>query len=428
MIHRSLREWSALAIAENGDSSTIPRWAADSLVATAAAATLGGAEGERILTANHRHLRAQQVVGVVAAPRATLEILPKIDGFDTGDTRRRLIHMLARVFDIDISTGSLADLEWQDRDVLEILIRLFCNQLFEAVRRGLPRQYVREEADLNALRGRLNTQRQFTVLAAAPQKLACRYDDLSPDIPLNQIMAAAIAHLATLARAPENQRRLTELSFAYADVSRIPVAGLPWGRVVRDRSNASWGALLNLARLFLGRRFQTTSAGDGRGYALLFEMNTLFEEYIGRMFQNALAGTGLTVRLQGPQDFALTADDGARRFATKPDIVISQAGKPVLIVDTKWKRLKDLSEDAKHGVGQADVYQMMAYARVYACADVMLLYPHHNGIGAGAGIIRSHQITGGDDTRLLVASMSLSDLDSIPEKARDLVAKVVRTC
>ncbi len=426
MIHRSLREWSTLAISESGGEDAIPRWAANSLIATASASTLGGEDGERVLTANHRQMRAQQVVGVVAAQRVTLEILPKIDGLDMGGTRRRLIHMLARVFDIEISSGTLADLEWQSRDVLEILIRLFCNQLFEAVRRGLPRLYVREEADLSALRGRLNSKRQFTVLAAAPQRLACRYDNLSPDIPLNQIMAAAVSQLIGTARAPENQRRLTELSFAYAEVSRVTVAGLPWNRVVLDRSNASWGALLNLAKLFLGRRFQTTSSGPGRGYALLFEMNTLFEEYVGRMFQRALSGTDLSVRLQGPQDFALTTDAGARRFATRPDIVISRAGKPVLIVDTKWKRLKDISENAKHGVGQADVYQMMAYSRVYGCPNVMLLYPHHNDIGASEGIIGGHTITGGDEARLSVASISLFDLATVPDQARNLVARMVR--
>jgi hypothetical protein len=58
-----------------------------------------------------------------------------------------------------------------------------------------------------------------------------------------------------------------------------------------------------------GDRFQTTSSGDGRGFSLMFEMNTLFEEYIGRTLRRVLVGTGLDVRLQGPQDHALIDDD-----------------------------------------------------------------------------------------------------------------------
>lgn len=38
-------------------------------------------------------------------------------------------------------------------------------------------------------------------------------------------MKAAVAKLAKVARAPENQRRLAELSFAFADITPLPVKG-----------------------------------------------------------------------------------------------------------------------------------------------------------------------------------------------------------
>ena len=180
--------------------------AVGSLVATARALRIGGQDGEAILINGHKRLRAQQVVGVLVSPRATLEILPKIDGLDTGATRKCLVHMLARVFDLDVASGAMTDLGWQRHDLLEILIRLFCDRLFEAVHRGLSRRYVGHEDDLAALRGRLDVKRQFTVLVLTPQKLACRYEDLSADIPLNQIMKAAVTRLLGIARAAENQR------------------------------------------------------------------------------------------------------------------------------------------------------------------------------------------------------------------------------
>src|SRR5262249_28307787 len=111
------------------------------------------------------------------------------------------------------------------------------------------------------LRGRLDVQRQFTILAVSPQKLACRYDDLSADIPLNQIMRSAVNLLSRLARAPGNQRRLAELASAFADVSVVPINQLPWDRVILDRTNIAWAGVLKFARLFLGQRFQTTSSG-----------------------------------------------------------------------------------------------------------------------------------------------------------------------
>jgi 5-methylcytosine-specific restriction enzyme subunit McrC len=421
MISRSVREWEYLKVAEGGGDDAISRVAADSLIATARALRIGGEDGETILVNGHKRLRAQQIVGVLASPSVTLEILPKIDGLDTGATRHRLVQMLARVFDLDIASGSMADLGWQQHDLLEVLIRLFCDRLFEAVHRGLPRRYIALEDDLAALRGRLNVKRQFTVLVPTPQKIACNYEDLNVDFPLNQIMKAAVMRLLRISRAAENQRRLTELGFAFADVSVVPVAVLPWDRVVLDRTNSAGATLLNLAKLLLGERFQTTSSGDSRGFSLMFEMNTLFEEFIGRTLRRALYGTDLDVRLQGPRNHALIGDDLTGRFATRPDIFVSRKGRPVLIIDTKWKRLKGQIDDPKRGVGQADVYQMMAYAQVYQCNRLMLLYPHHNEIDAEEGFLSSHRISGTLDTRLSVASITLSDFASLGHRLKKLV-------
>ncbi len=81
-----------------------------------------------------------------------------------------------------------------------------------------------------------------------------------------------------------------------------------------------------MARLFLKGRYQTTTGGAGQGTALLFEMNTLFEEYVGRLISRALSRTDLTVSLQGGLLFCLSAEKTERGlFQTKPDILIDEA-------------------------------------------------------------------------------------------------------
>lgn len=58
--------------------------------------------------------------------------------------------------------------------------------------------------------------------------------------------------------------------------------------------------------------------------------------------------------------------------------------KIALVIDTKWKRIAAQIDDARQGVSQSDVYQLMAYAQIYACDRVMLLYPHHQGLAGTA--------------------------------------------
>ncbi len=61
------------------------------------------------------------------------------------------------------------------------------------------------------------------------------------------------------------------------------------GPVVIDRTNRSWQDLYSMARLFLQNRYQTTTSGGGEGTTMMFEMNALFEEFVGRSLVRALA-------------------------------------------------------------------------------------------------------------------------------------------
>ncbi|RSU52497.1 5-methylcytosine restriction system specificity protein McrC [Sphingobium yanoikuyae] len=74
-------------------------------------------------------------------------------------------------------------------------------------------------------------------------------------------------------------------------------------------------------------------------------------------------------------------DCEGRIFQTRPDILLRRRGKDLAIIDTKWKCLSSDPLVAKRGVAQGDVYQMMAYARLYRCDRLMLLYPAVEGNG-----------------------------------------------
>lgn len=80
-----------------------------------------------------------------------------------------------------------------------------------------------------------------------------------------------------------------------------------------------------------------------------------------------------------------------------------------MVIDTKWKRIAARIDDPKQGVSQADVYQMMAYGRLYGCPSLMLLYPHHHGIEA-EGVIGRFQILGSGD-ELVTATVDLARAD-----------------
>ena len=372
-----------------------------------------------ILTRTSKGLKAGQVVGTLVIPNLTIEILPKIDG-ENSAVRKALIRMLSVVQDLRVSDGELADLDTQRNDLLELLIRLFSVRLLAAVRRGLPRRYLTHEDDLRLLRGKLIIKRQMTNLAVRSDLLACRFDELSEDTPLNRIVKAAVLQLLKFARSATNIRLLTELAaqFEFVGNSSDPLRE----SVLLDRTNIAFHDLYKLARQFLSGYWQSTTGGHAVGFTLLFAMNELFEKFIGRSLKRALS-PNYEVLLQHHEHHALTDAGSLPIFALRPDAVI-EAPERTIVLDTKWKRLKPEKETL--GILPSDIYQVLTYAWAYNATRLILLYPWHCEIDLPNGLARRWTVTG-SDCPLDIATVDVGHPDEVAKTLRDIVCSGHRT-
>jgi len=425
--HLTIQEWGQARFGERG----LTREHAHALHAAACEHPLAHDDATNILVLGRDRIIARQMVGMVSAKGCSLEILPKVDPYagagESDDTvRSRLVRMLDVALGLDLDIGAEAAIARQKNTLLEILIDAFATRLLAEVRRGLPRAYRQCEEDLSALRGRLDVTRQFTRNAVRPDRLACRFDQLEADTPLMRIMAAATVFLARHTRSLGTRRKLDELRHALADIPLMPITRLPWQAVRIDRTNRRWEALFRLARLLLQRDWQAThhQAKAPEGLTLLFPMNDLFEKYIAVLLRRALAGSGIEVIDQGGHraclgDFTGAYLESGEVFRTKPDIILRRGREIVAIIDTKWKKLSLDPLDRKHGVSQADVYQLMAYARLYRTAELMLLYPGPPGQGCDE---RAEFGMAGGSERLRIATADVSlDEKVLVETLRRLV-------
>jgi 5-methylcytosine-specific restriction enzyme subunit McrC len=379
---------------------------------------------------NSGTLAAQQYVGVCQVGDLTVEVLPKID-VEVEHVRQNLVAMIAATADLAIKDGDMALVGSQTHCILEILIKLFSDKLFEQLRRGLLRRYETREENLPVLRGRLDSMQQLRANIGNPERLYCRYQEYLEDMPLNQIFKAALRRLLLVTKQISNQRKLAELLLMLDAVSDVPIAQLPWQMVHFDRTNDRYRPSYRLAEMFLRNMPPDVTGGRFEGFSLFFDMNVLFEEYIGKTVQRAMRGSDVVVSLQGKgrnQRYVAEDSQGKGAFAMKPDIVGVAEGRYRWILDTKWKMLSQA--EWREGVAQADLYQMYVYASCYDCPQVLLLYPHHHELGDEPGVRQTFELNpwasrGMIRKEVTVASIDLRELSSVPTQIRVLLDESV---
>lgn len=370
-------------------------------------------------------LSASQYVGAVQIGSLTVEVLPKVEGIDGTTMRRNLVAMLSVAYGLQVSVGEAASVATQRFGLLEFLVRLFANRLFAELHRGLVRRYEAREENLSVLRGRILIGEQIRRNQAVPERFYCGFEEFTEDNPLNRILKAALRLLLAFSRNMDNQRSLGELLLAFEGIADVDRRSLPWDEIRIDRLNARYLPCLNLASLFLRQTPPDVTAGSTGGLSVFFDMNVLFEEYVGRVAAGVLRPLGFDVRLQDKRRY-LVYDEVAERdaFLLKPDIVGRVAERPVWIIDTKWKELSQ--QEAKEGVSQTDMYQMYAYAQRYECPDVVLMYPHHAGLGPAGGVRRTYALRNDDGSgvgRVRIATVDLADLRTVPAQIKAVIAQ-----
>ncbi|NWE41169.1 hypothetical protein HX875_16980 [Pseudomonas yamanorum] len=374
-------------------------------------------------------VRPRQFVGSVQVGDRLLEFLPKIEPEGLSDlpvVRQNLLQMLLVAHDLELSHTNLADLTHTSGSWLDLLMRFFCNAFTAQLRHGLVKRYRVEEDDLPVVRGRLLLDEQVSRNFIHKERMACEFDELDENHPLNQAFKWVIGRMLRLAQSERTQQAARELLLHLSAVSDVPINRLNIAQITLDRSAERFRMCWELAKLFITGNTSDIYAGAQQSFALLFDMNDLFEGYIGKTFQRALRQHPTQrVRLQHSERYLVKeVASGQRLFKLRPDIVIVEGDTISCIVDTKWKRL--LAKQRKAGVLQSDLYQMYAYAGQHQCDSIVLLYPWNPDAGELQNIRKRFQVEG-SDVCIKIAEVSLYDLSGVPAQLLGLLSGEVST-
>lgn len=336
-----------------------------------------------VLVWKNNQLKAQNYVGIIETRKGTvLEILPKVDFADgTERTQEIFLKMLRDWRGLKSAQFNETGIKAVRRfNMLEVFVHLFLTNLVLLTQRGLARHYQRVEDNLPCLRGRILFPQHIRENLVNRARFYVGYDEFTADRPANRLIHSAIHKLTGFARQPKNQQLLHQLRICFADIPQSTRLESDWQRHRVDRSMQHYDAVMQWVGLFLFNDGLATFAGKHVNQALLFPMEEVFEDFVTSCFRRYQQE--FSVRAQAPIRHLVTDDKGGTCFAMKPDITLmprdKAKGEATFILDTKWKRINENDNDSKHGISQADVYQLFAYGKKYGCRHVALVYPKTN--------------------------------------------------
>ena len=313
-----------------------------------------------------KFIQARNYVGVLQTKSGlTIEILPKIADKTKSDNRSRavFIKMLKTLKNFPFKSSNLANLKTQNLPLLEIFISMFLCELEALVKKGIKSDYVKLEENLNFLKGKLNINEQIKRNSIHKERFYVEYSEFLSDIKINQIIKTTLKFLYKKSNSSKNQQKIRELLFIFDEVSTCDDYKNFFEKLIINRQVKHYEQTLLWCKIFLLGNSFTPHKGDDLAFALLFDMNALFESYVGNFIKKKYTN----VSLQHSEKYLIENPKG---FKLRPDIFLE--GK--FIADTKWKIIK-----SKDDILQADLYQLYAYGKKYECGELYLIYPKIDG-------------------------------------------------
>lgn len=307
-----------------------------------------------------------------------IQILPKID-FAVGEedkTKQVFMKMLRSMKDFPSKVFTNANLKMDRMNLYEIFINMYLQKARQLMKRGIKSAYVSVEDNLTVYKGKLLVNQHIKHNLAHKERFYVGYDEYQVNRAENRLVKSTLLRLQKLTSSAENAKEIRQLLTAFELVEPSTNYDKDFSKVTIDRNTKDYEMLMKWSKVFLKNKSFTTFSGTEAARSLLFPMEKVFEAYVAKNMKKVFGRAGWEVSAQDKGHYLLNTLNGEnhKRFALRPDLVVTRDDGSIVILDTKWKSLID-DKRVNYGISQADMYQMYAYSKKYGTSEIWLLYP-----------------------------------------------------
>lgn len=327
-----------------------------------ALAKLNEYHNNKYFTVVHKGIKFSQYVGVVQIDGLCIEILPKSDN-STDDKKvwqGALIEMLKVTKKLNVDKVGQANVNKQSIHLLDIYFEWFLNELQVLIRQGLVKKYYEEKRNINVLKGKIEFAEHINKNLIHKERFFTSHQVYEKDHLVHQILGQALSIVEEMSNGSYIYSRCKTIIIDFPTVKKIKANSSTFNSLPKNRKIVPYKTALAIARLIILNYAPNISSGKENMLALLFDMNSLWEEYILVKIQH-VAQDGIEVFGQKSKVFW-------NGITIRPDIVIRN-GSETYIIDTKWKNINGNKPSVE------DLKQMYVYNDYWRSTKAVLVYP-----------------------------------------------------
>lgn len=310
-----------------------------------------------------------------------IQILPKIE-FAKGEkdeTKQIFIKMIRSMKDFPSKVFTNANLKFEKMNLYEIFINMYLQEVRRLIKQGIKSAYIGQEDNLNVYKGKLLVEKHIKQNFIHKERFYVGFDEYQVNRAENKLIKSTLLKLQKLTSSMENSKEIRQLLTVFELVEPSTNYDKDFAKVVINRHTKDYEMLIKWSKVFLKDKSFTTFSGTESSRTLLFPMEKVFESYVAKNMKKIFSRVGWNVSAQDKGYYLFDTLNGEqyKKFALRPDLVVTREDGSIIILDTKWKNLTN-NRRINFGISQADMYQMYAYSKKYKTPDIWLLYPMNN--------------------------------------------------
>lgn len=327
-----------------------------------------------------KEFRANNFVGFIQTADARIDIYPKVFKEQLDNTKgmvKHLFYWLSYCRKVRFPFLQ-SDLDVDHIDSLpELLIYLISYEIREQVRDSPISIYEQKEETMTTPRGSIDFKNYIKngLSSGNWQNIDCRYEPFVYDNRVNQVIKYVCRLLQGATRLSENKEILDDIIFVLDEVEDRVCTASDVDSLKLSPLFSAYSDILRWCRMILEQQIYSGEHYDSMQWCFLLPMEYVFEDFITGFIERHFSEKW-KVRPQASDKFLA---ENPNAFMMKHDILLESKdrSKRQIIFDTKYK-IRTLSgfTDAKKGISQADMYQMVSYGLRRGCRDLYLLYPN----------------------------------------------------